>query len=73
MQPNVWYKASDLMNALGVKAVSYTHLDVYKRQPYWIPAAVDAPAPAPIITQSVFLIFFAALSIWSSYASFWNT
>ena len=43
-----------------------TQPDVYKRQ-------VDAPAPAPIITQSVFLIFFAALSIWSSYASFWNT
>ena len=28
-----WYWATDLLDELGCKTVSYTHLDVYKRQP----------------------------------------
>ena len=30
-------------NYSGYKAVSYTHLDVYKRQPYWSPVSQTKP------------------------------
>ena len=37
------YNGSNLMIDCG-EAVSYTHLDVYKRQPAWMPTLIPSPA-----------------------------
>ena len=52
----------EIVMGLDYDAVSYTHLDVYKRQGYWKPR----PFASPSIISSMKALFTMSISFWHS-------